>query len=83
MSIGDSGLGQLLIRMAILPVFCSNLCNNDDDDDANNNDDDGDENLRAAAKVVETTPVAQAAWSLLLSNAITWHETPWSSWVCF
>ena len=55
--------------------------NNDDDDDANN-DDDGDENLRAAAKVVETTPVAHAAWSLLLSNAITWHETPWSSWVC-
>ena len=59
MSIDDSGLGQLLIRMAILPVFCSNLCNNDDDDDANNNDDDGD--LRAAAKVVETTPVAHAA----------------------
>ena len=25
------------------------------------NDDDGDENLRAAAKVVETTPVAHAA----------------------
>ena len=66
--------------MIILPAFCGNdhtvTYNNDDDDD-------GDCNLRAAAKVVETTPVAQAAWSLLLSNAITWHETPWSSWVCF
>ena len=76
MSIDDSGLGQVLIMMIILPAFYSNLYNNDDDDD-------GDCNLRAAAKVVETTPVAQAAWSLLLSNAITWHETPWSSWVCF
>ena len=68
--------------MIILPAFYSNdhtvTYNNNDDDD-----DDGDCNLRAAAKVVETTPVAQAAWSLLLSNAITWHETPWSSWVCF
>ena len=79
MSIDDSGLGQVLIMMIILPAFYSNdhtvTYNNDDDDD-------GDCNLRAAAKVVETTPVAQAAWSLLLSNAITWHETPWSSWVC-
>ena len=66
--------------MIILPAFYSNdhtvTYNTDDDDD-------GDCNLRAAAKVVETTPVAQAAWSLLLSNAITWQETPWSSWVCF
>ena len=87
LSIDDSGLGQVLIMMMILPAFCVNdgtvICNNDDDDDNNDDDDDGDYNLRAAAKVVETTPVAQAAWSLLLSNAITWHETPWSSWVCF
>ena len=47
------------------PALCGNddtvTYNNDDDGDANNNDDDGDENLRAAAKVVETTPVAHAA----------------------
>ena len=47
-----------MIMMINLPAFCSK-----DDTVTYNNDDDGDgnENLRAAAKVVETTPVAQAA----------------------
>ena len=65
MSIDDTGIGQVLILTINPPALCGNddtvTYNNDDDGDANSNDDDGDENLRAAAKVVETTPVAHAA----------------------
>ena len=48
-----------------------------EDEDEEEEDNNENEYLRAAARVVATTPVAQAACSPLLSKAITWQETPW------
>ena len=50
--------------------------NEDEEEDEFDKDEDEEEDLRAAARVVATTPVAQAACSPLLSKAITWQETP-------
>ena len=47
-----------------------------EDEDEEEEDNNENEYLRAAARVVATTPVAQAACSPLLSKAITWQETP-------
>ena len=48
----------------------------EEEEEEDNDEDNENEYLRAAARVVATTPVAQAACSPLLSKAITWQETP-------